>query len=70
MTGAAVAHLSQQGALLSSSYLFEYIIKAWPLTGFFVPAFIHQTETLSGSFIHRNHRSAERRWLLQTLHYF
>lgn len=53
-----MARPSQQGAALSSSYLFEYIIEARPLTGFFIPAFIHQTETFSGSFVHRNHRSA------------
>lgn len=51
-------------------YLFENVVKARPLVRIFIPTFVHQTETLGGSFIHGNHRSAQRRGVLQMFHNF
>lgn len=52
------------------SYLFENVVEVGPLAGVLVPAFVHQAETVGGSFIHGNDGSAERRGRLQTLHDF
>ena len=68
--GASRAAVPARARRGRSSYLFENVVEARPLAGFLVPAFAHQAETLGGSFIHGNHRSAERRRLLQTLHDF
>lgn len=50
------------------THLFEDVVEARPLSGVFIPALVHQTETLSGSFIHWHLRSAEGRRVLQTIH--
>lgn len=63
-----LGHTVSHSAGGDSQHLFEDVVEGRPLGRVFIPAFVHQTEALGGSFIHWYLRSAKGRRVLQTIH--